>query len=589
MAATTFDPGTVEVIRNYYASAAREMQRTLVRTAYNTVVYNALDFGISIYDRDLNLVADNPGLSLFLGANDYAIERVIEHVGEENFEPGDILITNYPYWSSAHTLDVVLFAPIFYGDDLVGYATICAHWLDLGQKDSGYVHDSTTVHQEGVLFPATKVYSGGEPNEQILDLIRFNSRLPEKVIGDLNAQVAAIETGRRRIEELYEKYGAEVVEQAVERILTHGERKARDAVADLPNGSWSAVDYLDNDGVNDEPVRMEIEVTIDGNEFTVDFSGSSDETEGPINVMLGRTEAICKLCLKTLTSPEELSNGGQYEPLSVVAPEGNLFNAQYPAPTFTLWSSIAAVDVVFKSLAEGMPERVPAGSGSDVCSIMFVGTDPDTDRMFVEGENVGVGWGAGVDHDGSSAQMHISQTLVQNLPIEVIEKKAPVTVEEFVLRTDSGGPGEHRGGLGIRRDYRIEEPLTALSNIKKTRTETWGLDGGSPGHRNAVALYLNDNWEDRVDLRVDNDDLYEDTEGKKWTGMFYGEFEPGEVISNRSGGGGGYGDPFERPPEQVREDIRDGYVSKEAAREDYGVSIADDGQINREKTARLRD
>lgn len=269
------DPATVEVIRNYLTSAATEMQRTLIRTAYNTIIYEILDFGISVFDRDLNLIADSPGLALFLGANDYGIKKAIDHVGEENMNPGDVLIMNYPYWSGTHTQDVLLFAPVFLDEELIGYTTCRAHWLDLGAKDSGYVLDSTDVHQEGVLFPGTKVYKEGEPDPEIMDLIRFNSRMPDKVTGDLNAQVAAVRTGEQRLQELYEKYGGATVEAAIDKILEHGEETSRSAVADLPDGTWSATGYAD--GVNRDPddlIKLCAEVTINGEEFSVDFSGS---------------------------------------------------------------------------------------------------------------------------------------------------------------------------------------------------------------------------------------------------------------------------------------------------------------------------
>jgi N-methylhydantoinase B len=583
--------GTTEVIRNYLVSAASEMQRTLVRTAYNTVISNALDFGISIYDRELSLVADNPGLSLFLGSNDHAIRRCVEHVGEENLEPGDVLVMNYPYWSSAHALDVCLAAPTFVDGELVAHLVVRAHWLDLGQKDSGYVLDSTSVHQEGLLFPGTKVYEGGEPNEEILDLIRFNSRIPEKVVGDLNAQIAAVETGRDRVRELYERYGAATVEACIDRILAHGEETARAGVRDLPDGTWTAVDYADNDAITDDPVRLGVEVTIDGDRFAVDFSDSADETAGPINVPFGRTEAMCMLVCKTLTTPDEPSNGGHYAPLEVIAPEGSLFHATYPAPTFTLWTSMLGVELVYEALAQGMPERVPAGSGGDVCSIMFVGEDERTDELFVEGENAGVGWGGTDTHDGGNAQMHVTQTMLQGLPVEVLESKAPLRIERSTLRRDSGGAGEYRGGLGVRRDYRLLEPLRALSIVKKTRTTSWGLRGGQPGARNVVRLSLGDaDWADRIDVLADDEDLYDATAPTEtYTGMMHGEFEAGEVVSNRSGGGGGYGDPYDRDPAAVRADVRDGYVSRAAARDAYGVVVDADGVLDREATARLRE
>ncbi|WP_254861576.1 hydantoinase B/oxoprolinase family protein [Halovivax gelatinilyticus] len=585
------DPATVAVVRNYLNSAATEMQRTLTRTAYNTIIYEIFDFGLSMYDADLRLLADSPGLSLFLGANDFSVRKGVEHVGEENLDPGDVIVLNYPYWNSSHTLDVCLFAPVFLDDELIGYTASRAHWLDLGAKDEGYVLDSTDMHQEGLIFPGTKVYKKGEPDEEILDIIRFNSRIPDKVIGDLNAQIAALRTGADRLRELHEKYGTETVDAAVDRIVEHGERTATEGIEALPDGTWSAVDYVDNDGVTDELVRIEVEVTIDGDAFTFDFSGSSDEVTGPINVPLGRTEAICKFCLKTLTTPEETTNHGHYEPIEIVVPEGNLFNAQYPSPTYTLWASMLAVDVVFKALAKAMPERIPASTGGDICSVMLYGDDPDTGRSFVEANNEAVGWGATDERDGPSALMHYVQTMVRNIPIEVFENKAPVEFDQLSLREDSGGPGERRGGLGVRRDYRLTHPADVLTIIKKTKTAGWGLDGGEPGAKNVVVLDLDDSdasRSDRIQVFADNNDDYP-ADDREWVGMMRGSFEPGEVVSNRSGGGGGYGDPFDRDPEAVREDVADGYVSREGAREDYGVVIDGGGEVDREATRSVRD
>jgi N-methylhydantoinase B len=569
-ASADVDAATVEVVRNYLNSAAAEMQRTLIRTAYNTIIYEILDFGISLYDRRMELIADSPGLALFLGANDYAVRRGVEYVGEENLEDGDVVMMNYPYWSGTHTLDVFLFSPVFFDDHIVGYATSRAHWLDLGAKDPGYVLDSTDVHQEGLIFPGTKVFKAGEPDEEILELIRFNSRLPDKVIGDLHAQVAAINTGKRRLAQLHGKYGEEVVETCIGRILDHGEEVARQAVADLPDGTWSAVDFADGfDRPDDDLIRMQATVVIDGDDFTVDFTGSSDQVDQPLNVTIGMTETVAKLCFKTVTTPHEDSNAGQYRPLDVVAPEKSLYNAVYPAPTFTLWPALLAIDVVYKALAQALPERIPASSGGDVCDIMLFGQDPETGQMFVEANNEGVGWGASRGRDGPNAIMHMSETRVKNLPVEVLETKAPVLFDRLELRQDSGGAGEHRGGLGIRRDFRFTHACGALSIIQKTKTDGWGLEGGGPGARNAVVLYP-------------------DTEREEWTGMMRGQFEAGEVISNRSGGGGGWGDPMRRDPEAVRRDVLDGYVSVQGARRDYGVVLDDELRVDEEATGKLR-
>jgi N-methylhydantoinase B len=586
------DAATVEVIRNALTSAANEMQRTLIRTSYNTIIYEILDFGISVYDTEMNLIADSPGLTLFLGANEHALEMGVERVGEENLEPGDVLLVNNPYWTGTHTLDVCVYAPVFYEGEIVSYIIVRAHWLDLGAKESGYVIDSTSVHEEGLIFPGTKIYKGGEPDEELFELLRYNSRTPKKVIGDLHAQIAAIETGKDRLKTLFDRYGVETVDGAIDRVLDHGEAQARSAVEDLPDGTWSAVDYIDNDGITDDPVPMAVEVTVDGDEFTFDFSESPDEVEGPVNVCYPMTESMCKLCLKTLTTPGQASNGGHYEPLNVVAPEGSLFNATYPAATFTIWTAIVGIEVLYKALGQGMPDRIPASSGGDLCGVILVGEDPETGRTFIESSNEGVGWGGARAHDGPNALMHISETRVRNIPIEVFETKAPIRFQRLELRQDSGGPGKHRGGLGVRRDYKFLDETKAVTLIKKTKTEGWGLDGGQAGAKNAVVLRRNaadEPWSERFNLLVDNDDLYGDDDPRtKYTGMFSGWFEAGELLSNRSGGGGGYGDPMERDPEAVLADVRDGYVSVDSAREDYGVVVTEDLEIDREETEALR-
>ena len=251
------DGATVEVIGSYLVSAAEEMRRTLIRTAFNPVIYEVLDFGISIYDRALDLIAEAPGLAFFLGANDYAIRKGVEYVGEANLDPGDIVLMNYPYWNAAHAMDVTLFAPVFGGGDTRPFAYTCirAHWMDLGAKDPGYVLDSTDMHQEGLIFPGTKVYKRGQPDREILELIRFNSRMPQLVMGDLEAQVAATRTGERRLHQILEKFDRGVLNEAIARMHEHGERVTSKALQALPHGTWTAEDFIDDDGVSDDLIK----------------------------------------------------------------------------------------------------------------------------------------------------------------------------------------------------------------------------------------------------------------------------------------------------------------------------------------------
>jgi len=247
---STLDPITVEVIHNYLLSAAREMERNLMRTSYNTVIYEIRDFGLGIYDRHCRMLAESPGLAIFTCGNDYGLQKTVEFIGEENLRPGDLMLTSYPYWSSAHPMDVLATSPIFYGDELIGYTAIKQHWVDLGQMWAGYMLDSTSVFQEGLIMPAMKLYRAGVRNEEIVNLIRFNSRIPDRVIGDMNAQISACRTGERRVSELVERFGVAVFDEAVEAILDHGERLSRARLAELPKGTWTAEDWVDDDGID---------------------------------------------------------------------------------------------------------------------------------------------------------------------------------------------------------------------------------------------------------------------------------------------------------------------------------------------------
>jgi N-methylhydantoinase B len=559
------DGATVEVIRSYLVAAAEEMRTTLIRTAFNPVIYEVLDFGISVYDARMRLIAEAPGLTFFLGANDYSLRKGIEYIGAGNLHRGDIVLLNYPYWNAAHAYDATLFMPVFEPDEsapadtgadgtLVGYLCVRAHWMDLGAKDPGYVLDSTDMHQEGLIFPGTKVFERGVADEKILELIRFNSRMPELVIGDLHAQVASMRTGERRLLEILGKFGRPTVEAAVDQYLQLAAIASRDRLLALPQGSWTAVDWLDDDGITDDPVRMEVTVTIGAGRLVCDFTGSAPATRGPVNMPYGATMAMCKVVLKSLTSPTEPSNGGTTAALEVIAEPGQLFHAVYPAPTFTLWTGIVAFELIYKALAQGMPDRLAASSGGDVPGFMMVGTHPETGEFFAISNNDWVGWGASPDHDGLNASIHLSESTVQGTPIEVLEARSGMFFERVEIRRDSAGAGRFRGGCGVRRDIRFRSPGEFLSVIKKTKTRPWALEGGHEPDPNQVIVFPGTDREHRVSTkRV--------------------AVSPGDRVTLLTAGGGGHGDPRERDPEAVRRDVAEGYVSPEAARQIYGVEI----------------
>ena len=591
------DSATTEVIRHYISSAASEMERTLVRTAYSTIIYEINDYGLSIFDRELRLLGDSTGLSTFLGANEYAVAKCQDLGLFDGIGPGDVIMMNVPYVTGAHTNDAILVRGAFLGGKLIAYACVRAHWTDIGGKDPGYILDSTTIHQEGLLIPGIKIVEAGTLNESVLRIMRANSRAPVTIMGDMNAEIACLKVGCERIEELYEKYGEGIVEAAIDRFLDVGEEQARRALSDLPRGTWEAENWMDNDGVDlDKLVRVHVKVTIDDKGMKFDFSGSSDRVRGPINLALGMTHSVCRIVFKSLTTPDEPSNGGQFRRNEVFAPEGNLFHAVYPAPVFTIWASVIAIETIYKALAEAMPQAIPASSGGDLGDPGFYGIEPYTGRQIWHQTNSGVGWGARADMDGLNAVHHISMCTLKNVPVEVLETRLPVMVPESGLRQDSGGPGRNRGGLGTVRNFHFLDKFGALTIVKKSKTPGWGLEGGEAGPMNVGILKPADgdsNWKDRwardIVVYSDTDDVWENEDpSKKYVGMYRGEFGPGDEILYLAAGGGGYGSPLERDIKKVKDDVIDGYVSKEAARHSYGVVINEDMEINYEETELLR-
>lgn len=565
------DPITTEIIRHGLLSACEEMARNLCRTSYNTVVYEIHDYGIGLHDVNGDIAADAPGIAVFTRGNDYGIKKSIEFLGVENMNPGDVFFNNYPYWSSAHTLDPLVFAPIHDDDDeLIGFASCRIHVLDLKQKDIGYVLDSTDMYQEGIFFPVVRLYKGGEIQEDIFNIVKFNSRLPSHTIGDIQAEVSAVFTGVRRTKEIAAKYGSDAVRQAMDAINDHGERLARAALARMPKGTWSAVDYVDHDGVDlDKQVKMAVTITITDDEMIVDWTESADDVRGPINLPRGFTEAFNCLIFKALTTPEWPVTAGNFRPLRIITKEGSVMHAVPPMPTFTLWTGLLGGEVMLKALAKGMPDKVPACSGGDVCSIMALGIRPDTGDPWLEATNDAVGFGAHAGGDGADGCMHLTEPGCRNNPVEVLEVKGPMILESYGFRTDSGGPGKHRGGVGVSRVYKFLEPTTAISILYKTKSPPWAIDGGTEGDPNHIVI---NPGEDQVRQ-----------------GGSYNILEGGTVLANNTGGGGGWGSPFEREPSEVAADVRNQLVSLEAAEHDYGV-VVDPAtfEVDEDRTKELR-
>ena len=535
----------LEIISGLFLSAAEQMRRTLVRTAFNAVIYEVLDFGISIADSKGRMVAEAAGITSFIGANDYALKMLIEKLDLSSLRPGDVVMLNYPYWNSAHASDALLMSPVFVDNKEIDmFLCVRAHWLDLGAKDPGYVIDSTDIHQEGIIIPGVRIIKEGKLDEDLWKVLTFNSRLPEAIEGDFGAQVACLRTGERCLKEIFSKFGKSKVLEAIEDFFDHSHQKTLAALSQLPKGTWSASDWLDDDGISDDMIKMSVKVSITESEFIVDYNGSSAQVAGPVNSPYGGTVSMAKTYFKFLTSRDSPSNHGNYIPLEVKADPGNLFHAIYPAATYIPWTKMVAFELIAKALAP-VVDWLPMSSGSDEPGFMAVGKHYHTGQSFVVSNNEGIGWGATRTHDGSTALQHPSTSTVRNTPIEVLERQANLFHEELALIPDSGGIGQYRGGLGVRRKVTMTGETEVISMKKKSKTVGWGLDGGQPS-----------TTKNHMVLRPG-------TPEEKKVGMYRETLQVGEAFVNFSAGGAGWGDPANRDPNAIDDDILDGLTTND--------------------------
>jgi N-methylhydantoinase B len=484
-----------------------------------------------------------------------------------------VIVSAHPNITGAHTSDALVFTPIFFNHRLFGYAATKSHWLDLGAKDA-FPTDSRHAFEEGLRIPPVRIYRRGNLQEDIWEIIKNNSRTPDMVWGDMQAQIAGCRSAERGVTELLDRYGERTVRACIEEMYNYSERIIRQAIEEIPDGTYYAEDYLDDNGVDlDKPLLVKAAITVKGSDMTIDFTGSAPEQRGPMNGLLISTLSGARVAVKALTIPELPGNEGFNRPIKVIAPEGSIFNSRPGAPSFLYaWVAQIIMDLVNKALHQVLPERVPALSGADVVCEGFVGVDPKTGKYWGTLTPCVIGQGGDFISDGESFLYPLSAGACRNTPTEVIESTYPIMVDRVELVQDSGGPGRHRGGVGSRTHFRLTAPAVFFCTIEKGKTPHWGIFGGKEGLRNYALIQSKRKGEFEA-LKKPAIDLDE-----------------GDRVIVTAGGGGGYGDPLERNPEAVRQDVMDGYVSIERARLDYGIVIAPDTfQIDMKATKDLRE
>lgn len=519
----SLDPVQLEVLRHALTGVAEEMLAALIRTGLSPNIRERHDCSTALFDADGRMICQSESIPVHLGAMPFSVAAAMNAV--ERFEPGDVVALNDPFHGGAHLPDLTLVTPLFDDNgDLRAFAANRAHHADVGGMRPGSVAgDATEIYQEGFRMPPIKLWRRGELNDEALALFLVNVRTPQERKGDLRAQYAANDTARTRLQALVERFSWPTLTAGMDQLTAYAERRMRAEIAKLPVGVHRAGDVLDDDGHGHEDLSIRATVTIGKNQLTVDFTGTADQVEGPLNAPFAVTASAVYYTLRCLTDPTIPPNHGCFRPIDIKAPSRSLVNAEAPAAVVggNLETSQRIVDVLIKALAEAVPERAIAANQGTMNNFSFGGVDPETHEPFTFYETIAGGVGARAHQNGpDGTHSHMTNTL--NTPIEVMESSYPVRVERYEVRTDSGGQGRHRGGNGLRRDVRALAPMTISLLADRRRSQPYGLDGGEPGGPG----------EDR--LIRDGREIPFPSKGSR-------KLEPGDVISIRTPGGGAYG------------------------------------------------
>jgi N-methylhydantoinase B len=552
------DPITTEVIRHGLNSAANQMKRALIRTAFSPIIYDQYDFAVALYDTRMRMLAQAPTLPLFMGTLNFCVEAAVEAVGGvDALDPGDILLYNLPYGTGGHPQDAAMVMPVFGAGGLVGYTVIKAHWVDIGGKEP-YSTDTVDVWQEGTLYPGVKLLRRGELVRDIYRMALANSRVSKLVAGDVNAQVSALRTGAAAMLRIVDRYGLEVFSNCVERMFDHGETVVRQYFERVPDGRYVGRGMMDDNGVEDAAIPFEVVIEVSGSDVRVDFSQSPPAQAGPVNCPLPTTVSASRIAITMLAGGGEAPNEGHFRPIEIVTTPGTMFHALPPSPCFLYgWPAMQAIEVIYEALAAVMPEAVPACSGGDICTMVWWGNREGTGEPWADGYPHPIGQGGHSGADGSSGLLHHAMAATRSVGVELWESKNPWILEKAELAADSGGAGRHRGGLGLHLFFEAAEDQWLTSALERTKTQPWGLRGGLAGSATTAALRQADGSR---------------TAFAKVTRM---RVRKGATVELSTGGGGGYGDPAQRSAEKVLADVREGYLTGAYARTHYPHAFPD--------------
>lgn len=551
MKAATNDPITLEIIQASLQATADEMFAAMKKTAMSSIIYEVLDMGTGITDAKGALASSGAGIPAFIGVLDKAVKVIVEKFPKEGeIEPGDVFATNDPYYGGVtHLNDIIVAMPVFAGGRIIAWTANIAHNSDVGGMAPGSLTgEATEIFQEGLRLPAIKIISRGEPIRPVMEIIKVNSRMPDVLEGDVWAAIASVRIGARRLVETADKYGVATFEKAMSSFLDFGEEVSRRELAKLPHGTFELSEEQDDGRV------FNVKVTISDDAFTVDLRDNPDQSNNPVNTSRDGVMVAAQMIFKSLTDPYSPANEGSFRPIELLTREGSVFHARAPAPIgFYYEIELRVYDIMWRCLAAHMPERLAAGHFASVCGTFIGGIHPDTGRQYTIIEPQIGGWGASQGHDGNSAIFCGFHGETYNCPAEINEARNGLIVDRMELNTEPGGEGRYRGGNGIVMDYRVRADNGFLTaGYTRSKFPPWALDGGAEGSPNYV----------RVIRKDGSDEKYSFVSGLVT--------RTGDVIRVVTGKGGGIGDPRERDRKLVAEDVKNGLITPERAREVYG-------------------
>ncbi len=576
------DPVTFEVLRSFFEYVCGRMSTVLQKASFSPIMYDMVDFSNAIYNERLELLGQTANCPVHIAAMHFSARASVARFGFESLRPGDIFVLNDPYEGGTHLNDMTFTMPIFYEGEILGFAVSRGHWTDLGGGAAGGQAFGTHIAGEGLRLPPLRMYENYQVNDDLLRIITNNTRTPQYIKGDLQAHLGALRVAEAELQRIAARYGTETVRRGMREVIDYTERLTRNAIREIPDGTYHAVDYADTDGITDEPVQVEVTLTVDGDRIVVDFEGSDPPVAGGINSPMANTYSAVYYSLKFFLSPDAPANAGSFRPVEIRLPEKCWLNARWPSPTIgcTTLTSSKITAAIWKALSAAIPERAVAPTFAEcnwfVCSVK----DPKTGENFVFSDLPAGGWGGGPWHDGMSVTQDPLGNCA-NLSAEVAELLFPVRYEAFELRSGSAGAGRNRGGLGSRLAITLLGPAEFSIETSRTRAGSPGVVGGEGSVPQRVGRIT---AEGRLEVFGGL------TPEGEWRNPLRGKrLEPGDTLEILATGGGGWGDPLQREPRRVLVDFLDEYITLDQARESYGVIIDPQSlRVDLEATARER-